>query len=499
MSRIMATALVLSMTFSLGVPAASNAALTTVRVASDLDYPVFVGSPPNDSRLFIVEQRGIIKILKDGEVLARPFLDIDSLVFNPNQNDERGLLGLAFHPDYANNGKFYLNYINDAGADTTNVIECYASSDPDSAIADSFRVVIQIKQDFSNHNGGTMHFGPNDGYLYIGMGDGGSGGDPFNRAQTFNTLLGKMLRIDVDVNVGYGIPPSNPFVGNGAVPDEIWSYGLRNPYRWSFDRDNGDMYIADVGQNTYEEVSYQPDTATVARNYGWRILEGAECHEPPTGCDSTGTTLPIHTYMHPQFGCRSITGGYVYRGSAIPSLQGTYFFADFCTAEIWSFRYDGSNLTEFTDRTAELAPSGGETLSSISSFGEDASGEMYVIDRGSGSNGEVFKIIDAASVGVGAGPVAAGALQLRSPVPNPFSGATRFDAVLGRSGQLRVEIAGVSGRRIRSLYSGTAAAGPLSLDWDGTDDGGRKVPTGVYFLKATLDGQAASTRVVYYR
>jgi len=230
-------------------------------------------------------------------------------------------------------------------------------------------------------------FGPNDGYLYIGMGDGGAGGDPGDRAQDSLEFLGKMLRIDVDSGSPYAIPPSNPFVSNAGYLDEIWALGLRNPWRYSFDRASGDLYIADVGQNIYEEVSFQTNSSSGGENYGWRLMEGFHCFEPPSNCDTlVGLTDPIHEYSHggSPFRC-SITGGYVYRGCAIPDLDGTYFFGDFCSGHIWTFKYDGDTLTEFADRKSEI----GLGTIGISSFGEDYFGELYICDLA----GSVYKIV----------------------------------------------------------------------------------------------------------
>lgn len=366
----------------------SNAAvLKTIRVASGLSRPVFVTSPPGDTaRLFIVEQQTAkIKILTGGIVLPTPFLNIDDLVINGG--NEQGLLGLAFHPSYASNGYFYVNYNDNSG--NTVIARFKVSGDPNVADRDSQFILLTILQPYANHNGGMLAFGPNDGYLYIGMGDGGSGGDPQNRAQNDGELLGKMLRIDVDGGPPYGIPPDNPFVGPGLPLDEIWAKGFRNPWRYSFDRLTADLYIADVGQDLYEEIDFQPSSSIGGENYGWRLMEGDHCFNPPTNCDPGGLTYPIYVYSHggSPFRC-SVTGGYVYRGDAIPDLQGTYFFADYCSGQIWSFRYDGLNITGFTDRTSELAPGGGMSINSISSFGEDAVGNLYIVDL----DGEVYKI-----------------------------------------------------------------------------------------------------------
>src|SRR5262245_36732420 len=273
----------------------SQTALTTEMVASGLSSPVFVTSPPGDcSRLFVVEQTGAIRIVKNGSLLATPFLDINTLVLF---GGEQGLLGMAFHPSYAANGFFYVNYTRKP--DGATVVARYSvSANPDVADRGSVLPLLVIAQPFDNHNGGMLAFGPNDGFLYIGMGDGGSGGDPFNNAQNPDVLLGKMLRIDVDhasPPLAYAIPPSNPFAGAAAGADEIWSVGLRNPWRFTFDRANGDMYIGDVGQNSVEEIDFEPAGSPGALNYGWRCMEGTSCTglEDPPKCSCNAPNLVL--------------------------------------------------------------------------------------------------------------------------------------------------------------------------------------------------------------
>jgi glucose/arabinose dehydrogenase len=366
--------------------AAPNATpLTTIRVADGLTRPVFVCAAPGDTeRLFIVEQDGRIKILKGGTVLSRPFLDVSAIV--RSIGNEQGLLGLAFHPQYSSNGYFYVNYTDNNG--DTRVSRFRVSSDPDSADVSSEFNILFVDQPFSNHNGGMLAFGPNDGYLYISLGDGGSGGDPGDRAQSDNTLLGKILRIDVDGGNPYTIPPDNPFSGSPSVLGEIWAKGLRNPWRYSFDRATGDMYIGDVGQGDWEEIDYEPASGPGGINYGWRCYEGNHEYNTTDCSAPSAYQFPVTEYSH-SLGC-SVTGGYVYRGCAIPDLQGTYFFADYCSGNIWTFLYDGITVTEYAERSAELAPGGGLDVGGIVSFGEDAHGELYICDL---FDGEVFKIV----------------------------------------------------------------------------------------------------------
>lgn len=378
--------------------------LKTVRIASGLSKPLFVTSPPGDTaRLFIVEQRGAdnrgrIKIYKNGAMLVRPFLTTAVL----STGSEQGLLGLAFAPDYASTGRFYIDY---TAADGTTIIERHTvSADPDSANP-AGSTILSVPQPYANHNGGWIGFGP-DGYLHIGMGDGGSGDDPQDRAQNIGVLYGKILRIDVS-GATYSNPPTNPFFGATPGLDEIWDYGLRNPWRPSFDRLTGDLVIADVGQNAIEEVDFEPAGSGGGRNYGWRCYEGTPFHlesmTTPCGmCVAAACpkVFPAYEYDHSLSRC-SITGGYVYRGCVIPDLKGTYFFADYCSGAIYSGRFSGGAMTNVTDRTAELAPGGGLSIGSITSFGEDARGELYICDGG----GEVFKIVPGSPVAASDMPV----------------------------------------------------------------------------------------------
>jgi len=331
-------------------------------------------------RLFIVLQGGRIVIFDGVQILSPPFLDITSLV---SSGGERGLLSAAFHPSYVGNGFFYVSYTDTAGA---SVIARYSvSSDPNRADPTSGVILLTIPQPFSNHNGGQLHFGP-DGYLYIGIGDGGSGGDPQNNGQDLGTLLGKILRVDVDSGLPFTVPPDNPFVGVVGARDEIWSFGLRNPWRFSFDRMTGDMFIGDVGQNSREEVDFQPANSTGGENYGWRLMEGNSCYNPATNCNNGTLALPILVYDH-SVGC-SVTGGYRYRGSENPTLNGLYLYGDFCTGLIWGAQEDGLggwNTTVLLD-----------TNFSISTFGEDESGEIYFAHL-SATNGAIYQVVQSPS------------------------------------------------------------------------------------------------------
>ena len=330
-------------------------------VAAGLSAPVHLASPPEDDRLFVVEQGGRIRVIHDGQLLDTPFLDIRDRV---SAGGERGLLSVAFHPDYTANGRFFVDYTDTSG--TTRIEEYTVTGDPNVADPGSARTLLTVDQPYSNHNGGLIAFGP-DGYLWIGMGDGGSGGDPQGNGQDPTTLLGAMLRIDVDGGSPYGVPADNPWADGVDGAPEVWATGLRNPWRWAFDA--GSLYIADVGQNAWEEVSVA-DQGVAGQNYGWNIMEGSHCYEPSEGCDRTGLVLPVHEYSHDD-GC-SITGGHVYRGTALPDLQGHYFYGDYCGGWVRSFRYDGSSATDH--QSYDLGD-----LGRVLSFGKDAAGELYVL------------------------------------------------------------------------------------------------------------------------
>jgi glucose/arabinose dehydrogenase len=341
--------------------------LTLETVASGLDFPLYLTAPAGDSRLFVVEKTGRIRIIKDGTLLPAAFLDLSGTV---SGGGEQGLLGLAFDPNYASNGRFIVDYTNLQG--DTRVSAYKVSSDPDLADAASGDTILKVAQPFANHNGGQVAYGP-DGYLYIGLGDGGSGGDPQGNGQNVNTLLAKILRIDPAGAKPYAIPSDNPFAGRTDARPEIWSYGLRNPWRFSFDRQTGDLYIGDVGQDSFEEI----DVATAAAgggkglDYGWNVMEGTHCYGA-SSCDRSGLTLPLLDYDHSNGQC-AVTGGFVYRGAAIPALQGTYFYADYCSGWVRSFKLSG-NQAAGTSQWDALKPGG-----SIPSFGQDAAGELYIL------------------------------------------------------------------------------------------------------------------------
>ena len=351
-------------------------------VVTGLTAPIGVSSTPGDLRLFVIGQTGKVTIVDGGKV-SGTFLDVSSKI---STGSERGLLGLAFHPQYASNGRFFVRYTNKAG--NLVISEFHVSSNPNKADPASERILLTIPHpSYANHNGGRIWFGP-DGDLYIGTGDGGSGGDPNNHGQSLNTLLGKMLRIDVDHPAdgkAYGIPADNPFVDKAGALPEIFAYGLRNPYSFSFDRLTGDLWIADVGQDKYEEI----DRATAASgggngaNFGWRRMEGNHCYTPSSNCETAGMVLPLAEYSHgsnDSTGC-AVIGGYVYRGTEYPELYGRYFFGDECSGTVWDVTADGP---------AKQSPQ--KLLSSgvnIDGWGEDADGELYMV----ASNGTLYQLV----------------------------------------------------------------------------------------------------------
>lgn len=453
--------------------------ISTFSFAQDIELETFAtgfSSPVNvkhagDDRLFVVERAGVIKILNsDGSVNATPFLDINTNVIN--FGGEQGLLAMAFHPDYATNGYFYVNYINNSG-DT--VISRFTRNTANTADPASEVILMTISQPFSNHNGGDMHFGPNDGYLYISTGDGGSGGDPGNRAQNLTLLLGKILRIDVDgtTNGNYSIPPDNPFVTDTAVLDEIWAYGLRNPWKWSFDRDNGDMWIGDVGQSSKEEINRVPASSTGGENYGWRCYEGNSIFNMSLGCPPMNTiTFPVAEYNYggSPFKC-SITGGYRYRGSLQSSLEGLYFFADYCSDEIGVVRETSPNVFQLT---FEDQFSGG-----FSAFAEDVNGELFVVGL---SSGTISRIVDANL------SVDEDVFKSLKMFPNPSDSVLNFD-VAGTSIQINsITFYNILGKNIKTVSGFTNQNISISI---------RDMASGIYFVEiADINGNKDTKKLV---
>jgi glucose/arabinose dehydrogenase len=345
-------------------------------VVGGLDGPVSIANAGDGSgRIFIVEKVGRIRVVSNGVLVESAFLDITDRV--GSSASEQGLLGLAFHPNFTENSSLFVNYTNREG--NTVIARFSVSSDAARADPSSEVILLTVAQPAGNHNGGHLAFGP-DGYLYAGLGDGGGSGDRFGNGQNGTTLLGAMLRLDVDSGQPYTVPAGNPFAGDATVRDEIWAIGLRNPWRFSFDRVTGDLYIADVGQNQYEEVNFQPAKSTGGQNYGWPVMEGVHCYPEDRACDQAALTLPVVEYDHSR-GC-SVTGGYVYRGQGFPLLEGIYVYGDYCSGRIWGLARSGGG----TWRTAQLA----QADISLSSFGEDEAGELYLTDMG---QGKLFRLL----------------------------------------------------------------------------------------------------------
>jgi glucose/arabinose dehydrogenase len=359
-------------------PMPSPVAIGLQLVASGLNAPLDLEQPDDGSgRLFVVEQGGAIKILQNGALLPQPFLDISNKVIF---RGEMGLLGLTFHPGFQANGKFYLNYVRNAGGQFQSVIAEYqvSAANPNQANPSSERILLTVDQvnNFPNHKAGQLAFGP-DGFLYFGLGDGGGEGDPLQHGQNTQILLGKMMRIDVNsagASTPYAIPADNPFAAGGGLP-EIYAVGFRNPWRFSFDRSSGRLFVADVGQDKFEEI----DIVTKGGNYGWNTMEGDHCFNPPSGCNMAGLILPIVEIPHPE--AEAVIGGFVYHGTALAGMQGQYIFGDL-SGKIWSLTETSPNM--FT--RAVLATPG----FNISSFGQDSAGELYVVDI---SGGRVLKLV----------------------------------------------------------------------------------------------------------
>jgi glucose/arabinose dehydrogenase len=397
--RVLALTL-LTLAAALDAPVAAAGPVAAQQVASGLDKPVFVTAPAGDARLFIVELPGLIRILDAGVVQPTPFLDIRDRVV---AGGESGLLGLAFAPDYAASGSFYV-YYSRPGSETV-VSRFQVSGDPGDADENSETKILRVKQPFGNHNGGTIAFDA-DGFLLLGLGDGGGGFDPDERAQDPLDLLGKMIRIDPGFPFAagsrrvrgqyYAIPQDNPWTGSDGIRDEIWAFGLRNPYRFSFDRSNGDLWIGDVGQNTWEEINHEPSANRGGRNWGWDVKEGPDCVRNDAAktpkCNDASLSDPIHTYRNEEgTGC-SVTGGYVYRGADIPAAQGLYFFGDFCSGRVWALDPSDADVDECTD---DLGAAGGAF--GLVGIGEDGDGELYLVHRGSSqvdtANGTIHKLV----------------------------------------------------------------------------------------------------------
>ncbi|MFQ5864511.1 MAG: PQQ-dependent sugar dehydrogenase [bacterium] len=456
--------------------------------------PVFLThSNDGTDRIFVLEQPGRIKVLENNSSVTGAevdlFLDIRGRV--NDSGSEMGLLGLAFHPDFADSGFFYVNYTSGGIFSPKTVISRYSinPNNPNQADPNSEFILLEIPQPFINHNGGMLQFGPDDGYLYIAMGDGGLAGDPDDNGQDLTTLLGAILRIDVDDpsgNLNYGIPPNNPFVGNSqGFREEIWAYGLRNPWRFSIDPVTSELWAGDVGQNKWEEV----DLIEKGKNYGWDIMEGFHCFEPPSNCNATGLTLPIVEYGHVDdfgnpVGC-SITGGYIYRGHLRPELIGAYIYGDFCSGNIWMLRYENGQLLAdslLIEPEFDLA---------ISSFGVDQQNELYIIDHG----GKIYRFSGSPPTDIHdkGDENIPDDFSLEQNYPNPFNPETVIRYRIGAASTVELTIGNTLGQRIRTLVDEKKKSGQYQVYWDGKNDLGMQVASGVYLYQLRV-GRFVQTR-----
>jgi len=471
-------------------------------IAGGLNNPVFITNAGDGSgRIFIVQRTGQIRILKNGNLLTTPFLDIQTII--KSSGNEQGLLALAFHPSYATNGKFYVAYTAPRSGDSGGsnlVLEKFSVSAGNSDLANPNSGTILLTIDHpnnSNHNGGTLAFGQ-DGYLYWSTGDGGGSGDPDNNGQNLHSLLGKILRLDVNSGSPYGIPNSNPFYASidPSVKKEIWAYGLRNPWRFSFDKLTHDLYIGDVGQGSREEIDFQSQASPGGENYGWRVMEGSLCFNPSTGCDQNGKVLPVAEYTH-AIGC-SVTGGYVYRGTNFLSLSGYYFYADFCSGRLFSLYNSGPS--------GWIATQIADTPYQITTFGEDEQGELYVADYATGKIYNIrYQPLAADTVGVFR--PGNGALYLKNshttgfadvainyglagdyPVVGDWDGNGTDTIGIYRNGVFYLRNSNTLGFADFTVAFGSPGDQPIAGDWngDGVDTiGVYRRSTGAFYLRNT--------------
>lgn len=462
--------------------------LTDAFPALTFEKPVHLThSGDNTNRIFVVEQTGYIKVFPNDSNVSTSqmniFLNISSKI--SSSAGEEGLLGLAFHPNYSSNGYFYVNYTSPNPLKTIISRFSVNPGNPNKADSLSEYILLTIDQPYSNHNGGTVMFGL-DGYLYIGMGDGGSGGDPQNYAQNLQSLLGKFLRIDVNSTSpgkNYAIPPSNPFYNNpSAGREEIYAYGLRNPWKFSQDPVTGLIYAADVGQNLYEEI----DIITSGGNYGWRVMEGFNCFNPPTGCDTTGKILPIKVYNHGQGDC-SVSGGYVYRGQRRPELTGAYIYADYCSGRIWMLRYVNGNVT--ADSLLIDSPY------FITSFGVDQSNELYIIHQTTPA--KIMRFSKNTSIGIsGKNNIVPENFHLKQNYPNPFNPSTKIEFGIPKYSTVSLKIFNTAGQLVKTLINTNLQAGEYSIQWNGKDESGITVSSGIYFYSLSADDYSETKRLV---
>lgn len=479
--------ILLTTIFFISITSASIAQLQIKQAFPNLSFvePVLLTHAGDETdRIFVIEQRGMIHVFPNQADIqsAKVFLDIRSKV--NDGSSESGLLGLAFHPGYRSNGKFYVHY--NFGSLNSRIAEYTVSNDPDVADVNSERPILELSQPASNHNGGMIAFGP-DNFFYIAFGDGGGANDQFQNGQNRATLLGNILRIDVDRtsdNLEYAIPNDNPFFGNtDGWRTEIWAWGLRNPWRFSFDCETGNLWAADVGQGDWEEV----DLIEEGKNYGWNIMEGFHCFRS-VNCDMIGLTLPIHEYSHSQG--QSITGGYVYRGKQIPELNGIYIYGDYVSRRIWGLRYENGQVTS----NVLL----GTNEARVSSFGEDEAGEVYIVGH---NNGKIYRFEDPTTdVSKDDKHIPNGRFPLEFTLfpayPNPFNPSTIIRYELAKPAFVDLIVFDTIGRRINTLVAATQAAGSYSLNWDALNERGEHVSGGVYFIQLTVGGFRQAQKVL---
>lgn len=433
----------------------------------------------NGGFIYALSQQGQIYRIDTNDPNASPlvWLDISDRI---STGGERGLLGLAFHPDFESNETFFVNYT--APSPTRTVISKFTINPEGFGDSGSEEILLEFNQPFNNHNGGQISFGP-DGYLYIASGDGGSGGDPQGNAQNTQNLLGAMLRINVDnadSGLNYSIPTDNPFVDTADGQNEIFAWGLRNPWRFSFDRETGVLWAGDVGQNAWEAIH----TIENGLNYGWNILEGSHCYPPGSNCDTEGLEMPIFEYDHSQ-GDRSITGGYVYRGSANPSLEGKYIYGDFISGRIWALDYDMENQLVISNTELINAPF------NISSFGEDANGEIYILSY---NTGRIFRFEAEEGVNVNPEDELPSAFRITNAYPNPFNPTTRIKFDLPESGNVLIEVYSINGQKVATLANQQFASGSYNVTFDATG-----LSSGVYLIRGVHNDVRQLKRVTFVK
>ncbi len=444
--------------------------LQLMEIAEGFSKPVDITNA-GDARLFIVEQRGRIQIIDEqGERVSDAFLNIENKV--GNSAGERGLLGLAFHPNYIDNGFFFVNYTGTNG-DTRIARYTRTMEDPNKANPDSEVILLTIDQPFPNHNGGDLQFGA-DGFLYIGLGDGGAAGDPQNNSQNDNSLLGKMLRIDVDNGDPFSIPADNPFVNDSNIRDEIWATGLRNPWRFSFDRATNDLWIADVGQNTWEEISFQASTSQGGENYGWRCMEGFENFIPNSCATDELLTDPVHVYRTGSSDGASITGGFVYRGTTSPNLEGHYIYGDYVSQIIFSLTLNDSGEAI----NQELLDSG----VFISTFGEDQNGELYMAAH---MQGKIFQILSDPISSIDELP----SIDFFHTTPNPFQYNLSLSLSTSSPSPIKLTMYNWNGQ---AIYETTIQGSGLHTK----DIDMKKYASGLYYVELLQNGKRAIQKVV---